>query len=249
MMLKDKTVLIVDDDDGYREILCDEFEYAGAKVHSAENGMKAFEIVKSQKIDAVVSDIRMPGGSGVYLLDQIKKSYPETPIVMLISAFSDLSTEDAYNKGADALFSKPCDLSQLIQAVHLSLKPKNERLVRKFERLASDFKVEITSTSLKEAIETQVLSLGRGGMFVAGQWESLNIGSRVSYQLMSNNKVKQIFEGIGVCRWIRKEPEMGLVPGIGIEFSDLSQESLKSLENILIQLRPRAFIPKGTDGD
>jgi CheY-like chemotaxis protein len=70
--LSQKVVLVVDDEEGIRELFKDEFEYSGATVFTAADGLEAFEIAKAQKLDLIVSDIRMPRSDGFDLLKKIR---------------------------------------------------------------------------------------------------------------------------------------------------------------------------------
>jgi two-component system response regulator (stage 0 sporulation protein F) len=107
-----KTVLIVDDEQEIRELLKDEFEYYGAVVFEAANGKIAADLWEKQPSDFVVTDIRMPGGDGIELLRAIKAHSRNVP-VLVMSAFSDISRNEATELGADAFFSKPFNLEKL----------------------------------------------------------------------------------------------------------------------------------------
>lgn len=115
-----KTILIVDDEPDLREILRLEFEAEGWNVIEAENGTKAFETFQNSKIDAVASDVRMPGGDGVSLLEKIKAVSPKTPVVLL-TGFADIQEKDALAKGALAMVKKPFDLVSVISLINGAL--------------------------------------------------------------------------------------------------------------------------------
>jgi len=110
-----KTILIVDDEIDLREIIASEFEYLGAKVYLASNVLVAKEILSQEKIDLVVSDIRMPGGSGIDLLDFVKNQKVLNTSVILISGFADISIDEALSKGVDGYISKPFQLDEIIE--------------------------------------------------------------------------------------------------------------------------------------
>lgn len=243
--LKGKTILVVDDEPGYREVIGDEFILAGATVLQAENGTIAFAIVQKQKVDAIVSDIRMPGGDGISLLEVVKKINCNLPVVALITGFSDVLPEDAYAKGAEAIFSKPCDMDALIERVYRALLPEKDRWLRKFDRLTTDFVVELEIESLEEPIKkvkTRVINIGRGGMFVAIE-NPPNINTRVSFSIALSFD-KKTFEGTAICRWKRDSLDSTLANGMGVEFQDLTEDSLQILLQTLKQLNPVGFIPK-----
>jgi CheY-like chemotaxis protein len=242
--LKGKTLLIVDDEPDLRSPLVMEFESLGCKVFEANNGHEAFEIVKREKIDAVVSDIRMPGGDGIELLKNIKEVHHQFPMVLLISGFSDLSREDAYHLGAEAVLSKPFDLDQIDEAVLRILTPLSERshfqetspvTIRKIEKEFPDFAT---------AAEAGEINLGRGGMFVSEAQERILANENVQLNLSFSAGELSHIKGTGVVRWVRRESTDQLPAGVGIEFETLSEHAQKILVQIADRAQTRPFIPK-----
>jgi len=115
VLLQNKTLLIVDDEPDLRGILSSELEYLGAKVYQAENVTAAKLIIDQHHIDLVISDIRMPGETGIDLLNYIKSKSSDAPPVILITGFADITNQSAIEKGAAALLSKPFLLEDLFQ--------------------------------------------------------------------------------------------------------------------------------------
>jgi CheY-like chemotaxis protein len=122
-------ILVVDDEPDLRDIISSRFQMEGSQVTLAENGERALEVLKSTDFDAVISDIRMPGGSGIELLEAMNAMQgtahgKNVPAVILISGFSDLARKDALARGATALLVKPFDLDDMITAVFDAVKNK-----------------------------------------------------------------------------------------------------------------------------
>ena len=115
--LKKYTLLVVDDDETLRSLMEKDFVMRGFNVLTAHNGPSAFELVKSNRIDLVISDIRMPGGDGMSLLKQIKEHIPDMPAVIFVSGYSDVTEAAAISKGAKKLVAKPFDRKFLINCV------------------------------------------------------------------------------------------------------------------------------------
>lgn len=115
--------MIVDDEPLLREILKEEFESAGYQVIEADGGRAALSRLLQQPVDVVVSDIRMPGGSGLELLDAIVKLGPGQPPVFLVTGYSDVDRAGAVARGAADLFEKPYRVRDLLQAVAQRLAP------------------------------------------------------------------------------------------------------------------------------
>lgn len=115
------TLLLVDDDDNMRELTAAIFRMKGFKIFSAHNAPSALEILKNQRVDLVLSDIRMPGGDGISLLETIRRESPDTPIVILVTGFSDFTEKQCLERGAKKVFSKPFDHRELMSYVISSL--------------------------------------------------------------------------------------------------------------------------------
>jgi len=120
--LKKYTILIVDDEEDLRETVAFDFQRKGFTVLTAESAEKGFEIVKKTKVDLVISDMKMPGGNGVSLLEKIRIQNAAVPIVIFMTGFSDVSEEECIKKGATQVVTKPFERSVLMKAVMNSLK-------------------------------------------------------------------------------------------------------------------------------
>jgi CheY-like chemotaxis protein len=119
--LKNFTILVVDDEESLRQTIVFDFKRKGFNVLSAENGAQAFELVQTNKIHLVVSDIRMPGGDGVSLLEKIRQYDPSIPVVIFITGFADVTADECISKGAKEVLSKPFDRKALMNSVMQSL--------------------------------------------------------------------------------------------------------------------------------
>lgn len=114
--LKGKRALVVDDEELIREIFLRELEDLDVEVDEAENGTIAFEKINGSKFDFVISDVRMPGGSGKDLLKNLSSTNKDIFIVM-VTGFSDLSKEEAINMGAKAIFEKPFKIDDIFEFI------------------------------------------------------------------------------------------------------------------------------------
>lgn len=118
-----KTLLLVDDEPDLREILRLEFEGAGWHVLEAENGKRAFDIFLENSIDAVITDVRMPGGNGIQLLENIKSRNKKIP-VLVVTGFTDVLEQEALDKGALSIIKKPFDLVAIFDLITSAVKNK-----------------------------------------------------------------------------------------------------------------------------
>lgn len=116
---KDVGVLVVEDEDALRDLTVEILKRAGYRVYSAAGGIEALEVLKTKKeiINLVLSDIRMPAGDGMFLLDSIRAKDPKNPKVILLTGFSDISIETCLSHGAQQVLQKPCPRPKLLEAI------------------------------------------------------------------------------------------------------------------------------------
>lgn len=112
--LNGKRILVVDDEMQLREAIIFDLKRRGCKIFEASNGTEAIALVKSNDIDIVISDVRMPNGDGVFLLKEIKNYNPIVPIVLLCTGFADLTEPEAKKMGAIGLIEKPIDRKNML---------------------------------------------------------------------------------------------------------------------------------------
>jgi DNA-binding response OmpR family regulator len=120
--LTGKSILVVDDEEMLRELLQSVFAAEGAKVTMAENGTKAFQLCREQSFDALITDVRMPGGDGISLIKNVRAARPKTlPLFFVCSGFNDLADGTAAALGIQRVFEKPFNLREMIYEVRTLL--------------------------------------------------------------------------------------------------------------------------------
>jgi len=239
---EETNILLVDDEPDFRKALEFSFKRAGYKTFLAGSGNEAFDFICANKnIDVVVSDIRMANGDGVQLLERLRERFSETPVVLLITGFSELTTEEAYEKGAEALFAKPIDQDGLKETIKRLLTPPEMRWGERTDLSATQLKVSIQFGG-PSGVDGQIVSIGRGGMFVGIDHPPYpNVNEKVSFQFELADH--QSIEGDGVVKWARTGATTHLPAGCGIEFSYLPEEQRKQVMQYIEANRPKAFIP------
>lgn len=114
-------ILIVDDETRYRELYAKVLGDAGFRIHQAENAATATKFLNTGLPAMVISDVRMPGTSGLDLLRQTRRRHPELPF-LLVTAYADVrEAVDALKLGAVDYLAKPVDLDELLAAVRDTL--------------------------------------------------------------------------------------------------------------------------------
>ena len=114
-------VWIADDDNAIRFVLGEALREGGAQVREFVDAEHLLRALDEATPDVVISDVRMPGASGLKLLEQLKQRDVAAPVIMM-SAFTDVaSTAAAYRNGAFDYLPKPFDLDQMLAAVERAL--------------------------------------------------------------------------------------------------------------------------------
>jgi response regulator RpfG family c-di-GMP phosphodiesterase len=110
-------ILLVDDESGIRQSLSTYLEIHGFEVDTAEDALTAFALFRRQRPDMVLTDISMPGASGLDLLQQIKEKDPSVEVIM-ITAYLDISFAiQAMRRGAYDFFTKPFNFDKILLTI------------------------------------------------------------------------------------------------------------------------------------
>jgi DNA-binding NtrC family response regulator len=126
-------ILIADDDPSLRRVTQMQLEELGYEVMTAGDGNAAMELVAGSRPALVISDLKMPGISGLEVLKQIRAEHPETT-VMMITAFGTVETAvEAMKAGAYDYITKPIDYRQLTLVVNRAM--EHHRLVEEVRNL------------------------------------------------------------------------------------------------------------------
>ncbi len=116
-----RSVLVVDDDESLRRVTQVQLEQAGYQVTTAPSGSDALRMMETSQFHLVITDLRMPGMSGLELLTRIRSQFPETAVVMFTAFGSVDSAVEAMRAGAYDYITKPVHPEQLILVVERSL--------------------------------------------------------------------------------------------------------------------------------
>lgn len=123
-----KRILVIEDDEEMRSLLKDFFKGEGFEIDSVSNGFDAFQILIKRLFDLVITDIRMPGLTGLDILPRIKKFQPEASIIVITAFGSEEVHRRAMERGASAYLEKPLHLHELRTMIHeiVALKEKKK---------------------------------------------------------------------------------------------------------------------------
>ena len=141
-------VLVIDDEAVIRELIVEILSDAGHDVTSAANARDGLDLIASTTLDLVVSDIVMPGLTGIELLGEVRKDHPNLPVLLVTGAGTHAMLTQALSAGADGLVMKPFSHQELVDAVTTTLERSG--------RAESDLRDRLLTPSLASALANAI---------------------------------------------------------------------------------------------
>src|SRR5581483_1460803 len=144
-------ILVIDDEDVVRGLVVEILETAGHAAVGAESAERALTLLESSDFDLVVSDVVMPGLSGLELLERVRERRASLPVVLVTGAGTYDTLSEALTRGAAGLVTKPFAHADLQNAVADAL----ERASRSREELRERLLAPTLASALANAIEAR----------------------------------------------------------------------------------------------
>ena len=120
------TVLVVDDEESVREMVVKMIEPVGYNVIEAGNGAEARDVCEEASVDLIITDIVMPEKNGIDLIMEVKKEYPDTPVIAISGGGGIAGRYDyleiAKLVGAKNILKKPFSMAELRSVIDSTLK-------------------------------------------------------------------------------------------------------------------------------
>jgi DNA-binding response OmpR family regulator len=167
VMLQGAKILVVDDEKAMRLSLSEIFTLRGAQVTAAADGREAIELLNQRDFDLMMLDLKMPGMSGMQVLEVAQKVRPGTVVILLTAHATLDSAISALRRGAFDYLLKPCEPRALIAGVERGLAKRAEFLRRQdlvglMEQTVSALRTGTTMTTASNLAPTveQVLHAG-----------------------------------------------------------------------------------------
>jgi two-component system alkaline phosphatase synthesis response regulator PhoP len=137
MAAENKTILLIEDEEHISNLIQLNLELEGYIVHHVVTAEEGIQFISRNGVDLVVSDVMLPGISGIEASQKIKRIKPDIPILMVSALGQSTDRVNGLKSGADDYLSKPFNLEELILRV--------QKLVERFEMNdEEDKKTEIT---------------------------------------------------------------------------------------------------------
>jgi DNA-binding NtrC family response regulator len=145
-------ILIVDDEESVRRIIGIQLKRLGHESFEAPDGPEALEILKKQAIETVVTDLKMPKMDGLELLQRLRKSHPEIPVIMMTAHGTIDTAVEAMKRGAFDYVTKPFNQAEFLETIQRAIRSAEE-LKKEFQRSRSFLKQEEKIIGTTEEME------------------------------------------------------------------------------------------------
>ena len=110
-------ILIVEDDKLFRDTIAEFLESRDYVVIKASSGFAALEILESNRFDVIITDINMPDGNGLELLNAVRRTNPDMPNVIIVTGNPEDVDLKLLSRGSHAVFRKPFDTKEFLNSI------------------------------------------------------------------------------------------------------------------------------------
>ena len=146
-------ILIVDDDESVRDVISVLLREEGYHCDTASGADMALDMAEREDTPLVISDMKMPGKDGLWLLEAFRDKHPDTSIIMLTGYGDTESAVDCLRRGAVDYLLKPPKLTDLIRSIERALAKRRIELARKKYQKKLERKVRDRTTELRKALK------------------------------------------------------------------------------------------------
>jgi DNA-binding NtrC family response regulator len=120
-------LLIVDDEQGFVNVLSNRLSRRRIDVFKAYSGAQALQALRQNIFDVMVLDLKMEDMDGIEVLKIVRKMAPDLPVIILTGHGSRTAAEDGMTLGAFDYLTKPCELEELMEKISLARQAKNKQ--------------------------------------------------------------------------------------------------------------------------
>jgi CheY-like chemotaxis protein len=232
MMIEEASILVVDDELELLEIFSAWLGRCGCRVFTAPNGAEALKLLRTENIDVLVSDMRMPIMDGLTLVRTLNRMEPPPPKIVFITGFGNISRREIYGLGAVALLEKPLGRPVLLKALEHCLMDCAD----KWSIPSPQSRSQSIALEMESLHDSTDFTLGRGGCSLACAFP-LREDQSVDLSLRFTREGLRL-DAQGTVVWA--DSDTGRV---GIKFEFLPPECRPWVLDRIRSQAPRCFVP------
>ena len=230
------SILVVDDELELLVIFSACLGRSGCRIFTAPNGAEALKVLRTQKVDVLLSDIRMPVMDGVTLVRTLNQMETPPPKIIFATGYGNISRREIFAMGVEALLDKPLSRPVLIEALDRCLLDSADKWLTP-SLLPIEQRVTLQLDGLKEAAEASAFTLGHGGCCVACDLP-LKEGLPVELSVRFAREGLSL-EAQGTVVWVDAEQKKA-----GIAFDFLQPQCRSWVMAWINSEKPRSFVPQ-----
>jgi len=166
-----RMILVVDDERNVRKVLSNYLRKEGFAVETARNYEEAAHKADELNIDLVLTDMRLPGQSGLDLLQWIKRKQPSLPVLVITAYGSIDNAVEVMKNGAASYLTKPVDMDEMMALIrHTLLKEQVTKSPKTTDETEERFGIIGSSPAVDEVISTvKIVSSSRANILITGE--------------------------------------------------------------------------------
>lgn len=149
------TILVVEDNETLRQLICTVLSKHGYRVLAAEDGQSALDILEAEYIDLVISDIMMPQMDGYQLIEHLRQSNYNLPVLIITAKDSFQDKQKGFLVGTDDYMVKPVDINEMMLRVGALL--RRAQIVNERKLTVGEVTLDYDSVTVYRGEETTIL--------------------------------------------------------------------------------------------
>jgi CheY-like chemotaxis protein len=232
-MGKDLKILVADDVDFFREVMCSYFKRTPATVLTATGGEDALRLIRSEKPDLVYLDVGMQDLTGIECCKQIKAvpGLKNIPILLVFTPDRDATFEEVQNSGCDGYLSKPFGKEEFLNLGHRFLFD----IERREQRVPCQMTVDFTIAG--STFQSRAYDLSLHGMYIEFR-DELPPSKLVKISFMLPTISAHRLEARCRISWINQgfpRDDLKLPQGFGLQFQSISDADANIVQTYVDQ--------------
>jgi len=217
-------ILLVDDVDFFRDVMCDYFKRTPATIITASDGEEAINVAMRQCPDLIYMDVGMPGMNGIEVCKKIK-AHPQLkkiPVLLVFTPDRDATIKEVEASGCDGYLAKPFGREEFLNLGHRHLFNIQRRERRVPCQMTIDFEINGAS------YQGRGVDISLHGLYLEFRDEippKKHVKASFLLPTISSKKI----EVAGLIAWVNQgfpRQNMGLAQGFGIEFQSIDMDSV-----------------------
>ena len=222
-------ILVIDDEQGIRDLLSCKLSSNGQQVVTAVNGEEALEKIKREKFRLVISDVRMPRLEGLEVLEAIKRIAPDIEVIMTTGYGTIETAVSAMKKGAYDFVQKPFNLDEILNLIEKALeKGELKAIIAVYEASKAIFAsiklgallpfIAVRSSKILKADDISIMLMGKDGKLAVTTTHGLENDQRKQAMLSIGKRVAdkavELKEPILISGSLENDPRFQGIPNL-----------------------------------